>query len=440
MLDQLRFDDHTGFQRTALYWTLAGAGGALLALFARGILDITGYNYELLLTMTGMSIGAAAGLLRESYNRIVIGAGLGAGLGLIAALIAGLSLPVAAPLLGAAVAGAGLGLVWGPKRAPAPARGVGFAITAVLGLYVATTLMVGPRALEWLQYTGVQDAAFGGVLGFFLSLGGVVGRMRIDQDPVHRLWAETQSELSGDMAELAEQGVRLYEEILERAEKRRGENKDLKILPEAERVAGATTQRLIRLAERWCQIEKSVDNTTRPRLEARLNALEEKLKNVKDAVIRAEYSAAARTVRDQLKSFEKIDVGRERLVARIHRCLASLERVSLLMLQLSTSDAEDASLSLQPELTRLDEMSDELSWKSLSVDDLLALEEQEAHDEITTALAEVKEEEDAPVLPKVEASTTPDLDAVKEEERETPQETPAVAEVPAEEPAEAQVG
>jgi hypothetical protein len=109
-----------------------------------------------------------------------------------------------------------------------------------------------------------------------------------------------------------------------------------------------------------------------------LEALEAKIKASGDAVIKAEYSAAAAVVRDQLQGFAKIDVARERLVARMHRSLASLERVSLKLLQLSTSDAQDASLGLRPELERLDEMSDDLSWKTLSVDELCNMTADEA--------------------------------------------------------------
>jgi hypothetical protein len=230
-----------------------------------------------------------------------------------------------------------------------------------------------------MQLPGVQDAAAGALLGFFASLGGAVGRLRLGaEDPVMQVWEEARGKLKGDMAELGEQAIKLYEEVQARIARRRAESKDGAALTEAERVAGETATGLIKLAERWCQIEEGADKTARPRLEARLEALEAKIKASGDAVIKAEYSAAAAVVRDQLQGFAKIDVARERLVARMHRSLASLERVSLKLLQLSTSDAQDASLGLRPELERLDEMSDDLSWKTLSVDELCNMTADEA--------------------------------------------------------------
>lgn len=375
MLGQLHFEDHATFQKNTAWWAVSGAAGALVGLVLRGVVG-PGYDHIILLAMTGLGIGAASGLLKGSYPGIAVGAVLGALLGGVAAFIAGIgSLGTAAPWLGAAAAGGALGLLWGPERAPRPARAVGFALAAVVGLYVTTALVLSQTPLfSFLGWPAVQDASSGALMGFFLSLGGAVGRVRLDRDPVMGLWAEVKGALDGDLMELSGQGVKLYQEIQERVEKRRGEGRDMEILEEAGRVSRETTQRLLRLARRWSEIEASVDDTMKTRLKARRQALEEKLEGVSDSVIRAEYTAVVATIDEQLQSFGRIDIARERLVARMHRCLASLERVSLRVLQLSTSDAQDASLSLQPELERLDEMSDELSWKTLSVDDLCAEE------------------------------------------------------------------
>jgi hypothetical protein len=251
---------------------------------------------------------------------------------------------------------------------------VGFSLASVLGFFVISTFLLEPGGVEALRLPGVQDAAAGALMGFFLSLGGAVGRLHLARDPIHQLHLDHKGAIKGDMAALVEQGVQLYDETLARAAKHRAQGRALEILGEAERVAAEATSRIILLAARWAEIEQSVDDTARPRLEARRKALEEKLASVKDPVIIAEYGATIRTIQDQLTGFGRIDVARERLVARMHRLVASLERVCLNLLQISTSDAQDASLHLQPELERLDEMSDELSWKTLSVDDLYALD------------------------------------------------------------------
>lgn len=427
MLGQLHFDDHAGFQRNTLYWTVAGSAGALLGLIARHYAVVSGsvpagQDHVFLLAMVGMGIGAASGFFQGQWSKVGLGAGLGMALGVAAAMLAGVTaLGGAAPWIGAAVAGLGLGIFFGPEAAPRNARAVGYALASVLGLYVTTRLVLTQNpVLDVLGTPGLQDAATGAMLGFFLSLGGVVGRFRLEQDPVKDLWAQTREQLTGDMRELAGQGVRLYEEILERIKKRRSqEGQDSNALTEAHRVSTETTTRLIRLANRWCEIESSYDDTTRPRLEARRKATEEKLKGVNDPVIRAEYTAVLETIDEQLQSFGRIDIARERLVARMHRCLASLERVSLRILQLSTSDAQDASLSLQPELERLDEMSEELSWKSLSVDDLLA----------ASAPAPVKAQAPVPAEPQPQALAQEVAQEATELQEEVSQEAPAEQEV-----------
>lgn len=378
MLARLYFEDHVGFQRNTLYWTLAGATGALAGLFLRGIVA-PDLQYAVMLGTTGLGLGVASGILSGKTKVIAIGAGIGLTLGVLAALVGGVAvLGGFAPLIGAAVGGLGAGLVWGSSSAPRFARGVGYAIAAVVGLFVAYTLLLGEQAVSALALPGIQDALTGGVLGFFLSLGGAVGRIKLDPDPLAPLWDEISDELEGDMAELARQGYDLYTEIRGRADARRKRGKDHQILEDVERVGAETAERLLRLAQRWCQIERTVDDTARPRLTARLEALEAKIAGVTDPIIRSEYGAAAESIRRQLAGFDKIDLGRERLVARMHRCLAALERISLMLLQLSTSDAQDAALSLQPELEMLDEMSDELSWKSLSVEDLMAMDAAES--------------------------------------------------------------
>lgn len=376
MLGQLHFDDHIGFQRNTVAWTVAGAAGALVAMLARHYVA-PGLDHLLLFGFIGAGLGVASGLLRAHWSQVALGALVGGGLGSLMATIATVAeLGNAAPWLGAAAAGAGLGVLWGPERAPRGARAVGYALIAVLGLYVTASLVLTRTPVfDLLGTPGVQDAVTGALMGFFLSLGGVVGRLRLDQDPVLDLWGRSREALSGDMANLAEQGVRLYEEIRDRITRRRREaqGQNLGSLDEAERVARETALRLVRLAARWCEIETSFDDAARPRLEARRAATAAKLKEVTDSVLIAEYTAVLHTIDEQLQSFSRIDIARERLIARLHRCLASLERVSLMVLQLSTSDAQDASLSIQPELERLDEMSEALSWQSLSVDDLCGL-------------------------------------------------------------------
>lgn len=398
MLARLYFEDHVGFQRNTLYWTLAGATGALLSLFLRAFVAPDLQFPVILLGATGLALGVASGILSGKGKLVAIGAGIGLALGVLAATLSFVAaLGPAAPLVGIAVGGLGAGLVWGSDEAPRLARAVGYALMGVIGLFVADTLLIGDTAVSFLSLPGIQHALTGAVLGFFLSLGGAVGRIKLDPDPLKPLWDEISGELDGDMAELARQGYDLYTEIRSRAETRRKQGKDHQILTDVERVGAETAERLLRLAQRWCQIERTVDDTARARLTARLEALDGKVRDVNDPIIRAEYGAAAESIRRQLAGFDKIDLGRERLVARMHRCLAALERISLMLLQLSTSDAQDAALNLQPELELLDEMSDELSWKSLSVEDLMAMERAEdaaALEPVTTAeVEEAKTEE-----------------------------------------------
>jgi hypothetical protein len=344
--------------------------------------------------MTGLGIGIASGMMQGRLARIALGAFVGLALGVVAGLVGGIAvLGGFAPLVGAAVGGVGIGLFWGRAGVPRVARAISYAVAAVLGLFVITAILLGDTAFTSLTLPGVQDALSGGLMGLFLSLGGAVGRVKVDPDPLAPLWAEISGELKGDMLELARQGYDLYFEIRGRVDARRKVANGHSVLDEVDRVASETAERLLRLARRWSQIERSVDNTAKPRLVARLGALEEKVAAATDTIIRAEYGAAAESVRRQLISFEKIDVGRERLVARMHRCVAALERISLMLLQMSTTDAEDAALRLVPELEHLDDMSEELSWKTLSVDELMAMDQDSSVEQPSTAVQEEEVQE-----------------------------------------------
>ncbi|MEO1270771.1 MAG: hypothetical protein AAFX99_22015, partial [Myxococcota bacterium] len=353
--------------------TVSGAGGALLGLIGTTMFAPVATPDLYILGLAGAGIGAAIGLLREQWSSIAVGTAVGALLGAaVAWAMLSFSATLMWPLVIAAAGGAITGIFWGSDRAPRPARAIGFALAAVVGLYVANVLFLSSGSP--LALPGIREAATGGVLGLFVSLGTAVGRFRLDNDPIRMLWDEARSSISGDMRELTARGVDLYNEVLARLNKRRGEGDTSPILDDTERVTRETTERLINLGRRWSDIEADVDETTKARLTARLDALEEKIATVNDLVVKAEYRAAADGVRRQLAGFDKIDIARERLIARVHRCLTSLEQVSLMLLQLSTTDAQHASLGLQPELARLDEMTEEFSWKSLSVDDLCELD------------------------------------------------------------------
>ncbi|MEL6181005.1 MAG: hypothetical protein AAFS10_18755, partial [Myxococcota bacterium] len=157
MKSHICFDDHEGFQRSTLYLTVSGAGGALLGLIGTTMFAPVATPDLYILGLAGAGIGAAIGLLREQWSSIAVGTAVGALLGAaVAWAMLSFSATLMWPLVIAAAGGAITGIFWGSDRAPRPARAIGFALAAVVGLYVANVLFLSSGSP--LALPGIREA------------------------------------------------------------------------------------------------------------------------------------------------------------------------------------------------------------------------------------------------------------------------------------------
>ncbi|MGH7856343.1 MAG: hypothetical protein ACREQY_03365, partial [Candidatus Binatia bacterium] len=95
--------------------------------------------------------------------------------------------------------------------------------------------------------------------------------------------------------------------------------------------------RLHEMATRWTAAGAPEDTTEV--LEARGNDLDARVDAATDEVVRDQYRAARAAVEDQLRYVASIQKSRERVLARLHACVTTLEKFRLAAAHLDNQDA-----------------------------------------------------------------------------------------------------
>jgi len=95
--------------------------------------------------------------------------------------------------------------------------------------------------------------------------------------------------------------------------------------------------RLHDLAARWSRVDAPAE--TRETLEARGQDLDARIEATADEVARGQYREARAAVDDQLRYLAAIEQSRERVLARLHACVTTLEKFRLAAVHLDSQHA-----------------------------------------------------------------------------------------------------
>jgi hypothetical protein len=298
----IRFEDRGRLRRAALHMIAAG-GVAGLAAHAIARLDprVGGMADALpLAIVAGAALHGAAPRETRAHRwdlaLVVIGASVAA-FALAAARRGHLG-----PVWSAALFAVALGFLFarglgGARMWVAAAAGTGAALLARFGLTEVATLEPGPA---WVA-AGLSGAAFGAI-----ALLGVVSR--------HVVFSRAPR---GEL-----------EEILSRARGVVRESERAQGDPTVRGAIAAEVSRLEEVARRWQELERQAAGSATPEsLTARLDDFDRRIVAASDPVARAQFEKAQAEVAQQLRDVESMQSARERVLARMHHSLASIERM-----------------------------------------------------------------------------------------------------------------
>jgi hypothetical protein len=351
------------------------AGGFLGGLTASILEIVVGREVE---ALTALSFAAVVGLVINQLDpredtalmRLVFALMGGVLMGAI-----GVSAIAGAAWWAAGAGGALLGLALTVNRTETLRRRLTtcavFAAALAAGAFTSTTLFES-GVLAVLDEATARHALTGTTWGLFLAVAAGLSDLKWERDSLVGRLDEAISrhgDLVGDYLESARE---LYRQIGRECE--RAEQDDTRL--RAAEIAAATVESLLRLADRFRELRRSLQTTGGKRLERRIERIERRLEQTQDASLAREVERARDEAYEQLQMRQRIELACTRLESRLQRCVTTLEKLHLTLVQHATSTNEDGGLG--EALNRLEQLAEEVELKSLSVDELCSTERVEA--------------------------------------------------------------
>jgi hypothetical protein len=311
----LRFLDHEGFHRAALTMAISG--------FCTGALAHVVPLPALPPALTGGVLGAAIGV-GLAHQRIVPRIAVAA----IALVACGLLLRVDVwTALAACAAIAGVGLTVGSKTRRPIAMALG--AVAVLGAsWVGLRIAYAEQTASWPGWlvTSLGSAA----LSFVAVLSLLPRHLELVRDSIASRLRLLPAGLDPEVRALCDRSVALW-----------SSGKD-KIADDASReLLRDGVVKVIDAAARTAPTSSAI--TSDADLDQRIADLDQRIAAATDTVTRDEYQAARGALDDQKRLRERMRKGRERVVARMHNHVATLERFHLAAQNLEASRVADAA-------------------------------------------------------------------------------------------------
>ena len=233
--------------------------------------------------------------------------------------------------------------------------------------------LVGSPWVTWMPpWAGL--AALGGVLGFSLSFAGLPRLTGGSRDPAAEAFEALGGRPSTPLTDLARRAAEAHGATLTA----------LWGAPAAVRrlsddVAAASeglALSVLAVAARWSDVEAALDlgGADQPgRLASRVAELEAKAADAADPVTERGYLGARDQVRTLVAHHERLAEGRERLTARLHQQVATLESLRLACVHLRSADAQRFACEVSPLLDAAADLSAGAADLAAVSDSLMAM-------------------------------------------------------------------
>jgi hypothetical protein len=288
---QIRFEDHAGFQRTALLCMGGAAAGALIGPMEAAI--------------AGAAVTMAVLPGAEAKRRRLAACSC-AGLW-TACFLSGNEWT----LMGAG-AMLGVAMVLARREADAPAPALWAAVTTTALAALATLLLPAASALAALVPKFVAGASF----GLWCAIAAVPIRLSFGDDPIDARLAALRSSLSPELRALAERA----------AAARRAACAELPANVELRATIDSLALATLEVAARAAELSRSTSPALEDDLQRRFAKLTERAQGTDDKAAKGSYQRAAEALQGQLDHLRNLRRARDRAVARLHEDVANLER------------------------------------------------------------------------------------------------------------------
>ncbi|MEO1232220.1 MAG: hypothetical protein AAFZ18_25310 [Myxococcota bacterium] len=346
--------------------TMGGAAGGAFLAEVVGWLAGQGGAGGLSFAMMTLA-GALAGLAYRPGGspRSGLLAGALGGLGALAASLATAWTPFAAALLGAFAAPV-VGSGERPKR---------MALSGLFaGAFAFAGLQVGAVVLETglflpLVPAPLAAAGAGAVVGLFVGLSSAPRHLLPARDPIEEAFDDALALRDGELHELLTRALGQYVGLRAALPSTRESG------PTAARVSTEVRGqllRVLRIAEDCRRLDDQLAREDRQALDGRIEELRAREASTLDETARRTYAEARGTLEEQGRALERIERGRERVLAKLHANLALLEKLRLALVQLESAHAERRDAESAVVVETLDELGRELDITANAVSEVFA--------------------------------------------------------------------
>lgn len=361
-MPRLIFEDHAAFHRDVLGMTVGGAlGGLAWWVLAAGSTGLAAWPW-LGTTLVTLGAGCGPGVARRELRTTLLG-GLAGGL---AALTFTLTVG-REPLLAGLLCGGLLGLPLALRFRPLGLRWAGVLGSAALAM--AAMLVTGGPDGAWRLGAAALPGWLTQTLGtasyaFLVGFGSIAGRIgRGDHGP-RRVALGRPVPLA--LPDGVPENLRSFAEEARSTRARiavalaRHTTGDRELLQRIGSTSDALAARVVDQIRRWHEVEQSIEPGAQERLGSRIAFLQERIDRSTDETARQGFTAARDALVSQLELHRRLDVGRERLHARLHQHLATLEKLYLTLVNLSSADAQRFSGEVRPLLDDAGDLAQEV--------------------------------------------------------------------------------
>ncbi|HUQ05568.1 MAG TPA: hypothetical protein VM261_23860 [Kofleriaceae bacterium] len=329
MSTALRFVDHPAFHRSFLAVALgAAAGGAAM----------TAIGGVAAPALVGGTVGALAGLSWAEAPRSAFRIGMR-----LVVAAAGLALVMAGFALAGVALAVGLGLALGSTRRRAPVVVVAGAVAGFWAAWAASRVMMAQETASLaVPLTGMLAGAS---VGLAASLAIATRHVMLVADPVHAAYRALPA-MSGEARDLVERGKKIWDG-----------SEGIALGDDNKELVKDGVLRLFGVAARL-QAAPVLDGAE---VDRRVGELDQRIEACTDTVAREQYTEARAALLDQRRYIDRVGAARERIVARMHHCVATLEKFKMACAQLDATAAAREAADARNAMSVLGELGEGLA-------------------------------------------------------------------------------
>lgn len=322
----IRFGDHASFHKAALGMV---GGSLLLGLALHPVTPLAPFAGGIL----GIAAGAAFAHGKAAWRMAAAGA----------AVIPLFVMTPSWPMLAGVASVLALGLSIGGPRGWKGALGVGLAaVTALVAMWCALRIEGADQTAKWpLWVKHVTGAAAMGMVGVLAM---IPRHLKLAMDPVKTALANLPKGLDAEVQNLCDRSVAIWNSTKDRlADNDPGKN-----------LVRDGVLKTLEVAAKSAEVK--LTGASDLELASRMDDFDKRIAAATDPEVKAQYQQARAALDDQRRYRSHIRQGRERLVARMHNHVTTLEKF-----QLAATGLEATRASTTTATKQLDELSQDVA-------------------------------------------------------------------------------